>query len=167
MRSTGWPSRVIGCVDRLNSGRAVHMGDCLQALLPSGIDVVHEKHVRTGDWSAAEDSAARSVSTIGATGRNCSRPLMSLRRSTLSPRAGWASKERCPERPWPVLGATLEPGDDPVLGDDLAAAAAMSDGRSKGTRAVLRASSIWWSPSRVPRPRWSSVRARRRPRQPP
>jgi hypothetical protein len=49
------------------------------------------------------------------------------------------------ERPRPILGATLEPGDDPILGDDLGCHAGNVSRALYRTRAVLRASSIWVS----------------------
>ncbi len=82
-------------------------------------------------------SAARSARTIGATGRNCSRPLTSLRRSRLPACPGWASSERWPsargpysERPWNQ--ATM-----PLSARARATVSAMSGGRSKGTAAVF------------------------------
>ena len=80
---------------------------------------------------------------------------MSLRRSTLSPRAGWASKERCPSARGPYSARPWNQATIPFSAMILAAAAAMSGGRSKGTRAVLRASSICWSLQ--PRPRAAVV----------
>ena len=47
-----------------------------------------------GKGPSEKISGARSASTMGATGRNCSRPLTSLRRSRFSERPGWAMSER-------------------------------------------------------------------------
>ena len=56
---------------------------------------------------------------MGATGRNCSRPLTSLSRSRLAARLALASRLRCPRARGPVLAAALEPGHHPVGGDHL------------------------------------------------
>jgi hypothetical protein len=72
-------------------------------------------------------SAARSSRTMGATGRNDSRPFTAFNRSTLSARPGWASRRRCPSargpyslRPWPA--------GDAVGGQDLRGDGAVTNG---------------------------------------
>ena len=73
-----------------------------------------------GSGPSTEDLAPPArASTIGATGRNCSRPLMSLSRSTLSACAGMGEQRPVTQGPGAELGATLEPGHHPVVGDDL------------------------------------------------
>src|SRR5215207_6656152 len=95
-------------------------------------------------------SDARSRSTIGATGRNCSRPLMSFSRSTLSDRSGWASRERWPKARGPYSARPWNQATTPLPAITAAAAMAMSAGRSYRTRAVIKIRSI--SSSLQPRP---------------
>ena len=56
-------------------------------------------------------SPARSSRTMGATGRNCSRPLMSFSRSTLSAWPGMGEQGTVTQSPRPVLGR--DPGTRP------------------------------------------------------
>jgi hypothetical protein len=49
-----------------------------------------------GSGPPSKSSWARSARTIGATGRNCSRPLTSFSRSVFSGSRGSASRLRCP-----------------------------------------------------------------------
>ena len=91
------------------------------------------------------------ASTIGATGRNCSRPLTSLSRSRLRWWPGCASSERWPSARGPY---SLRPWNQATISSaarDSAATIAASAGRSYGTRARTSSASI--SSSLHPRPR--------------
>src|SRR5215218_8596907 len=111
----------------------------------------------------SNSSAARSASTIGATGRNCSRPLTSLSRSRLAALVALASRlrwrsARAPysERPW-------NQATTPSAASTSATASARSAGRSWGTLAV--ASQAASSSSVQPRPRAApGIAATRSPR---
>ena len=70
-----------------------------------------------GSGPPSKSSAARSASTMGATGRNCSRPLTSLSRSSVAGIARVGEQAAVTEGPRPELAAALEPGDDPVGGE--------------------------------------------------
>ena len=72
-----------------------------------------------GSGPPSKSSAARSARTIGATGRNCSRPLTSLSRSVLRRVARVGEQAAVAEGARPELAAPLEPGDDAVGGQHL------------------------------------------------
>ena len=81
-------------------------------------------------------SDARSASTIGATGRNCSRPLMSLSFSRFSGRRGSASSERCPSARGPNSERPWNQATTPSSASTAATASAMSSGSVNSTPAV-------------------------------
>ena len=72
-----------------------------------------------GQRPPSKISGARSASTIGATGRNCSRPLTSLSRSRFARVARVGEQGAVAERARAELAAALEPGDDAVGGEHL------------------------------------------------
>ena len=121
---------VVGGVDGLDPGRAVHVGDSLQPLLPGGGDVVHEEHVRAGDGSASED-LGRPV------GQHHRRHWPELLASLdvveplgVVPRGpGWASSDRWPSARGPYSARPWNQATIPSSAMISAAAPAMSAGR--------------------------------------
>ncbi len=81
-------------VDGLDAGGAVHVDDGGMRSRHAGATSWTKSMYGLGRGPPEKISAARSASTIGATGRNCSLPLTSLRRSRFSLRPGWASRDR-------------------------------------------------------------------------
>ena len=95
------------------------------------------KHVRAGKSSRRRNIRGVVTSTIGATGRNCSRPLMLLSRSRFSGIPGLAIRLRCPSARGPN---SLRPWNQPTTPSSAricATALAISAGRSYSTFARL------------------------------
>ncbi len=74
-------------------------------------------------------SGARSSSVIGATGRNCSRPLTSFTRRSVSAWRGLASSERWPSARGPYSLRPWNQATMPSCAITSATASAMSRGR--------------------------------------
>ena len=112
--------RLVGRVHGLHAGGAVDVHDGGDPVAPLGARRRGRRACRARAAGRGRRSrAARSASTIGATGRNCSRPLTSLSRSRLRLVPGVGQQRAVTERPRPVLAAPLEPGDDAVGGQAL------------------------------------------------
>ena len=102
----------------------------------------------------SKTSAARSSRTIGATGRNCSRPLTSLSLVSVSRRPGLASSDRCPSARGPYSDRPANQATTPSAASTCATSSARSAGRSYGQRAVssqaASSSSVQPRPSAAP-----------------
>ena len=111
--------RLLAAVDGLHPSGAVDVDDGGDAVAP----LRARRRARRACTARAADprpkiSGARSASTIGATGRNCSRPLTSFSRSRLRGVPGVREQRAVAEGPRPELAAALEPGHDAVVGQD-------------------------------------------------
>ncbi len=111
----------VAAVDSLDPGSAVDMSDGRNRSSATASSTSWTKSMYgLGIGPPEKISAARSASTIGATGRNCSRPLTVLSRSRLSIRRGSASSDRPPSAAWSEFGAALKPADQLVVGERIA-----------------------------------------------
>src|SRR4029450_3536077 len=84
----------------------------------------------------SKSSPARSARTMGATGRDCSRPFMSLSRSRLAALVALASRLRCPRARGPYSLRPWNQATTPSAAMTSATASARSGGPSGGSRAL-------------------------------
>ena len=146
-------------------GRPSAPGPCRRRAPPPGsgraTPAAHRGRTACKDSGAGPSkiSAARSASTIGATGRNCSRPLTSLSRSTLSGVAGVGQQGPVPERPGPYSLRPENQATTPSAARTSATVPTRSGGRVVAARRGLeRSAELLVASSRGRAPPSSSAR---------